>query len=122
MRRIQRDMLHGPLALPIVSYAVPIMLTSVLQLLFNAADLIVVGRYCGSIAVAAVGSTGAIINLIINLFFGLSVGAGVAVAHGIGSREEETVFRLLRTSWKQCPRLRMCCLWPPSICRSISWA
>lgn len=68
MRRIQRDMLHGPLALPIVSYAVPIMLTSVLQLLFNAADLIVVGRYCGSIAVAAVGSTGAIINLIINLF------------------------------------------------------
>jgi len=93
MRRIQRDMLHGPLALPIVSYAVPIMLTSVLQLLFNAADLIVVGRYCGSIAVAAVGSTGAIINLIINLFFGLSVGAGVAVAHGIGSREEETVFR-----------------------------
>ena len=98
MRRIQRDMLHGPLALPIVSYAVPIMLTSVLQLLFNAADLIVVGRYCGSIAVAAVGSTGAIINLIINLFFGLSVGAGVAVAHGIGSREEETVFRTVHTA------------------------
>lgn len=88
MRRIQRDMLHGPLALPIVSYAVPIMLTSVLQLLFNAADLIVVGRYCGSIAVAAVGSTGAIINLIINLFFGLSVGAGVAwpMASAAGKR------------------------------------
>lgn len=98
MRRNQRDMLHGPLALQIVSYAVPIMLTSVLQLLFNAADLIVVGRYCGSIAVAAVGSTGAIINLIINLFFGLSVGAGVAVAHGIGSREEETVFRTVHTA------------------------
>lgn len=98
MSRNQRDMLHGPLALPIVSYAVPIMLTSVLQLLFNAADLIVVGRYCGSIAVAAVGSTGAIINLIINLFFGLSVGAGVAVAHGIGSREEETVFRTVHTA------------------------
>ena len=98
MSRNQRDMLHGPLVLPIITYAVPIMLTSVLQLLFNAADLIVVGRFCGSIAVAAVGSTGAITNLIINLFIGLSVGAGVAVAHGIGSREEETVFRTVHTA------------------------
>lgn len=98
MKSNQRDMLHGPLAMPIVTYAIPIMLTSVLQLLFNAADLIVVGRYCGSIAVAAVGSTGAITNLIVNLFIGLSVGAGVAVAHGIGSREEQAVFRTVHTA------------------------
>ena len=91
-------MLQGPLAWPLVTYAIPIMLTSVLQLLFNAADLVVVGRYCGSVSVAAVGSTGAITNLIINLFIGMSVGAGVAVAHGIGSREQETVFRTVHTA------------------------
>lgn len=85
------DMLHGPLAWPLVTYAIPIMLTSVLQLLFNAADLVVVGAYCGSMSVAAVGATGAITNLIVNLFIGLSVGAGVAVAHGIGSREWQQV-------------------------------
>ena len=98
MKKKERDMLSGPLAWPLVTYAIPIMLTSVLQLLFNAADLVVVGRYCGSVSVAAVGSTGAITNLIINLFIGLSVGAGVAVAHGIGSREEETVFRTVHTA------------------------
>ena len=91
-------MLQGPLAWPLVTYAIPIMLTSLLQLLFNAADLVVVGRYCGSVSVAAVGSTGAITNLIINLFIGMSVGAGVAVAHGIGSREQETVFRTVHTA------------------------
>ena len=91
-------MLQGSLAWPLVTYAIPIMLTSVLQLLFNAADLVVVGRYCGSVSVAAVGSTGAITNLIINLFIGMSVGAGVAVAHGIGSREQETVFRTVHTA------------------------
>ena len=94
----ERNMLSGPLAWPLVTYAIPIMLTSVLQLLFNAADLIVVGRFCGSISVAAVGSTGAITNLIVNLFIGLSVGAGVAVAHGIGGREEQAVFRTVHTA------------------------
>jgi len=98
MKRKERDMLRGSLVWPLVTYAIPIMLTSVLQLLFNAADLIVVGRFCGSISVAAVGATGAITNLIINLFIGLSVGAGVAVAHGIGSREADTVFRTVHTA------------------------
>lgn len=98
MKKRNIDMLNGPLAWPLVTYAIPIMLTSVLQLLFNAADLVVVGRYCGSVAVAAVGATGAITNLIVNLFIGLSVGAGVAVAHGIGSREEETVSNTVHTA------------------------
>lgn len=91
-------MLQGPLAGSILLYTIPIILTSLLQLLFNAADLVVVGRFCGSISVAAVGSTGAITNLVVNLFIGLSVGAGVAVAHGIGSREEEVVRRTVHTA------------------------
>ena len=74
--------LRGPLFWNIVKYTIPIILTSVLQLLFNAADLVVVGRFCGSLTVAAVGATGSVTNLIINLFVGLSVGAGVTVAPG----------------------------------------
>lgn len=91
-------MLQGPLAMGILLYTLPIILTSYLQLLFNAADLVVVGRFCGSVSVAAVGVTGAITNLIINLFMGLSVGAGVAVAHAIGSRESQVVHRTVHTA------------------------
>lgn len=94
----EKDMLHGPLALGLLSYTIPIILTSYLQLLFNAADLVVVGRFCGSLSVAAVGVTGAITNLIINLFMGLSIGAGVTVAHAIGSREHEAVHRTVHTA------------------------
>lgn len=91
-------MLHGPVLKGVIGYTVPIILTSVLQLLFNAADLVVVGQFCGSISVAAVGATGSITNLIINLFIGLSVGAGVTVAHAIGSREEEAIHRAVHTA------------------------
>lgn len=92
------DMLNGPILPNIIRYTVPIMLTSVLQLLFNAADLVVVGRYCGSIYVGAVSATSAIINLIINLFIGLSIGAGVAVAHGLGGEDNETVYKTVHTA------------------------
>lgn len=92
------DMVHGPLALNILIYTIPIILTSWLQLLFNAADLVVVGRFCGSISVAAVGSTGPVTNLIVNLFIGLSVGAGVCVAHAIGSRDETEIHRTIHTA------------------------
>lgn len=90
-------MLEGPLLPSIISYTIPIILTSVLQLLFNAADLVIVGRFCGSVSVAAVGATGAITNLIINLFLGLSVGAGVTVAHAIGAKEDTAVHRAVHT-------------------------
>lgn len=80
-------MLQGTLLWNIILYTIPIILTSTLQLLFNAADLVVVGQFCGSISMAAVGATGSITNLIVNLFIGLSVGAGVAVAHRLGARE-----------------------------------
>ena len=92
------DMLNEPLLPSIIRYTVPIMLTSLLQLLFNAADLVIVGRFCGSIYVGAVSATNAITNLVINLFIGLSVGAGVAVAHGLGGQSNEDVHRTVHTA------------------------
>lgn len=91
-------MLEGPLFRNIILYSIPVMLTGLLQLLFNAADLVIVGRFCGSISVAAVGATGAITNLIVNLFIGLSVGAGVTVAHGLGGEDDEAVSRTVHTA------------------------
>ena len=98
MTRPNQSMLEGPLFPSIVRYTIPIILTSLLQLLFNAADLVVVGRFCGSVSVAAVGSTGAITNLLVNFFIGLSVGAGVSVAHGLGSRENTVVSNTVHTA------------------------
>ena len=91
-------MLEGPLFSSIILYTIPIILTGVLQLLFNAADLVVVGRFCGSISVAAVGATTYITNLLVNFFVGLSVGAGVSVAHAIGRRDEAAVHRIVHTT------------------------
>ncbi len=85
MKFDSKNMCEGPIFKGIVLYTVPIILTSLLQLLFNAADLVIVGWFSGSNSVAAVGSTGSLTGLIVNLFIGLSVGASVAVAHGIGS-------------------------------------
>ena len=98
MKRNNRSMLEGPLLSGIISYTVPIILTGLLQLLFNAADLVVVGQFCGSISVGAVGATGAVTNLVVNLFIGLSGGAGVAVAHGLGGRKDEEVSRTVHTA------------------------
>lgn len=98
MKRSRINMVEGPLLSGIISYTIPIILTSLLQLLFNAADLVVVGRFRGSISVAAVSATGAITNLIVNLFIGLSIGAGVAVAHGLGGRRDEEVCRTVHTA------------------------
>ena len=98
MKKTSQTMLHGPLFPSIVKYTIPIILTSLLQLLFNAADLVIVGRFCGSVSVAAVGATGSITNLMVNFFIGLSVGAGVTVAHGLGSREEAMVQNTIHTA------------------------
>ena len=98
MARSNNSILQGPLFLNIVTYTIPIILTSILQLLFNAADLVIVGRFCGSVSVAAVGATGSITNLIVNLFIGLSVGAGVAVARAYGSKDDVMVHRTVHTA------------------------
>lgn len=91
-------MCEGPLLKKIIFYTIPIILTGVLQLLFNAADLVVVGRYRGSISVGAIGATGSLINLIVNLFIGLSVGAGVTVAHALGAGHSRDVSKIVHTA------------------------
>ena len=97
MKRFRQDMLSGPLFPSIISYTVPIILTGLLQLLFNAADLVVVGTK-GEIYLSAVGATNAITNLIVNLFIGLSVGAGVTMAHAMGCRDQEAIHRTVHTA------------------------
>ena len=94
----ETDMVRGPLFKDLITYTIPIILSGFLQLAFNAADLIVVGRYCGHVSVAAVGATGAIINLIINLAIGLSVGVSVAVAVSLGAGDEERCRRAVHTA------------------------
>ena len=98
MKSDSLDMCEGPLLKKIILYTIPIILTGILQLLFNAADLVVVGQYCGNVSVAAVGATGALINLIINLFIGLSIGAGVSVAQFLGAKNHDAVRRVVHTS------------------------
>lgn len=92
------DMSTGSLPKLIIRFVIPQMLSGILQLLYNAADTIVVGRYVGSTALAAVGSTGSLTNLIINLFVGLSVGASVAVAQYYGARDYKNVSQTVHTA------------------------
>ena len=92
------DMCSGPLASKILLFALPLMASSLLQLLFNAADVVVVGRFAGKEALAAVGSNTALINLLINLFMGLSVGTNVVVARDLGSGRHESVGESVHTA------------------------
>lgn len=94
----EMDMLNGNLFKKIIIFTIPVMLSGVLQLLFNACDLIVVGKFAGDHSLAAVGSTSALIHLIINLFIGVSVGANVAVARSIGRKDEDKCQKLVHTS------------------------
>lgn len=92
------DMCNGPLFGKILMFALPIMAMNILQLLFNAADMIVVGQFSGKEALAAVGATGALINLLVNTFMGLSVGTSVIVARDYGAGRPEEVSRSVHTS------------------------
>ena len=92
------DMTQGPLLPQILSFTGPLILTGILQLLYNAADVIVVGNYAGHAALAAVSSTGALINLLVNVFMGLSVGASVAVARYYGARDVISMRRAEHTA------------------------
>lgn len=91
-------MCNGPLAPKILLFALPLMLSSILQLLFNAADVIVVGKFAGDASLAAVTSTGSLINLLINLFMGLSIGANVVVAQAIGHGDHARTEKAVHTS------------------------
>ena len=91
-------MINGPLFGKIVIFTVPIILSSLIQLLFNAADIIVIGRFEGKDAISAVGSTGSLVNLFVNLFIGLSAGASVAVAQSIGSNDKDNLKKTVHTA------------------------
>jgi len=90
-KKYEIDMCSGNIIGKMLLFAMPLMLSSILQLLFNAADIIVVGRFAGDNSLAAVGSTSSLVNLLTNLFLGLSVGANVMVARYVGAgRDKET--------------------------------
>ena len=92
------DMTSGSIMKKLVLFSLPLMASSVLQLLFNAADTVVVGQFAGENALAAVGSNGALINLMTNLFMGLSVGTNVLLAKSVGARDDEHTSKIVHTS------------------------
>ena len=97
-KKYEIDMCNGPLFGKILIFYIPLMLSGILQLLFNAADIVVVGRYAGNEALAAVGSTSSLTNLIVNLFIGLSVGTNVLVAHFYGAGQKEELKSMVQTA------------------------
>ncbi len=97
-KKYEIDMCNGPLLGKILVFYVPLMLSGILQLLFNAADIVVVGRFAGSQSLAAVGSTSSLINLLVNVFIGLSVGANVLVARFYGANKEKELSEMVHTA------------------------
>ena len=94
----QIDMVNGPILKKMLLFAVPLMFSSILQLLFNAADIVVVGRFAGDNSLAAVGSTGSLINLMTNVFLGLSVGGNVLAARDYGAGDEKELSKTVHTA------------------------
>ncbi len=92
------DLTEGSVFRKILAFALPLVVSNLLQCLYNAADIVVVGRFAGELPLAAVGATSAIINLIVNLFIALSVGTSVTVATAIGARNRERTQKLVHTS------------------------
>lgn len=97
-RSHELDMTNGPIFTKVLLFSLPLMFSSILQLLFNAADTIVVGKFAGSIPLAAVGSTGSLINLLVNTFVGISTGVNVLVAKYYGAKNNEDISRCVHTS------------------------
>ena len=130
----ERDLTTGPLVPKIILFALPLMATGILQLMFNAADLIIVGQFApnGQEDIGAIGGTGPLINLVINLFIGLSVGTSVFTARYIGAGDREKTGQTVHTSmavalvfslpepffrgWEPLTSFWIC---PPGICRFI---
>ena len=92
------DLTSGPMLKKIILFSLPLAASSFLQLLFNAADVVVVGRFAGSAALAAVGSNGALINLLVNLFAGLALGANVVAARCYGAKDDQGVHEAVQTA------------------------
>lgn len=92
------DMVNGSLGDKIIRYAIPLAVTGILQQLFNAADLAVVGQFSGKEAMAAVGGNAPVIGLLVNLFVGISLGSNVIIARSIGQKDEESISKAVHTS------------------------
>ena len=92
------DMCNGTIMDKLISFSVPLMLSGILQLMFNAVDIIVVGRFAGSQSLAAVGSTTALINMFVNLFIGVSLGANVLAARFYASGKHKEMSETVHTA------------------------
>ncbi len=99
MRRSHEiDITSGPILKKVIMFILPLMASGILQLLFNAADVIVVGKFAGSLSLAAVGSTGSLVNLIVNVFIGIATAANVLVSRYYGSRNHDELSRCVHCS------------------------
>lgn len=97
-KKYEMDMCHGAVMQKMLLFVIPLMCSSILQLLFNAADIVVVGKFAGDNSLGAVGSTSSLINLLVNLFMGLSVGANVLAARDYGSNKEDELSKTVHTA------------------------
>jgi putative MATE family efflux protein len=97
-QKAREDLTQGPILSKLIRYCLPLMLTGMLQLFYNATDMIVVGQYASPTAVGAVGACGSLIGLLVNMFIGLSVGVSVTVAQSIGAKQEKDVSEIVHTA------------------------
>lgn len=97
-KKYEIDMVNGPILHKMLLFTIPLMCSSILQLLFNAADIVVVGRFAGDNSLAAVGSNSSLINLMTNVFMGLSVGGNVLAARDFGAGSEEELSKTVHTA------------------------
>lgn len=97
-KKYEIDMCTGPFPKKIMAFYIPLMLSGVLQLLFNAADIVVVGQFSGPQALAAVGSTSSLINMLVNFFMGLSIGVNVLVARFYGAGQKKELSEMVHTA------------------------
>ena len=95
--KMEIDMLHGPLFMKILLFALPLAASSLMQQLFNSIDVAVVGHFASREALAAVGSNGPVINLLINLFLGISMGANVIISNHIGQNDRQSIRDAINT-------------------------
>ena len=97
MKKINRDICEGPIFKSLIRYIIPLMLTNLIQVFYISADNIIAGVFCGSAALAAVGSASTIISFLTTLIIGLSTGASVCVAQAVGAKNDEKLKRTVQS-------------------------
>ena len=97
-KKYEIDMCNGPIFSKMLRFTLPLMLSGIMQLLFNAADIVVVGRFAGDNSLAAVGSTSSLVMLLVNIFVGLSIGANVLAARYYGAKRDDELSRTVHTA------------------------